>query len=287
MIILFGNGFHERCCCVSSRQSRFVSQFAVVLKHDRRFGTIRVINDDLVQPDRGFGTHGHKDMEILTYVVHGQLTHEDSMGNVESLGRGSMQFMTAGTGVEHSEYNHSPDAPFRCIQTWILPSAYDLTPRYGSYNSLENNMGGPPPKNQLRHLASNIEKKSVTTPIQVYQDVDCFVAELEMDQQVTLEVPVGRQAYLVCIEGSLRLEQPSAEKEHDNEPIRLAHHLQKYNACEITLTIGGDDDKEGGATGGSLEITASETEETEHGDLAHFIVFVVAASDEYNGRKDF
>jgi redox-sensitive bicupin YhaK (pirin superfamily) len=207
-------------------------------------------------------------MEIMTYVVEGQLTHEDSMGNVESLGRGSVQFMTAGTGVEHSEYNHSPDTPFRCIQTWIVPSAYDLTPRYGSYRSEP----GQAQKNVLLHLASNIQGTAGNTPIQVYQDIDCFAAELEKSAQVQLDIHDGRQAYMVCIEGSIRLEQKSVDADSSTTTRRS---LQKFDACEIT-----------GTCGGTLSITATETEETENGRLAHFIVFVMARS-EYSGRKDF
>lgn len=115
------------------------------------------MNDDLVQPERGkalnvcrcsclhavntnyvlfglgFGTHPHRDMEIITYIVNGQLTHQDSTGNKESLGRGSVQFMTAGTGVRHSEQNEHPTEPVRFIQMWITPSKYDLPVNYGSY----------------------------------------------------------------------------------------------------------------------------------------------------------
>jgi redox-sensitive bicupin YhaK (pirin superfamily) len=234
------------------------------MKAHRRFGVIRVINDDIVQPERGFGTHPHRDMEIMTYIVEGQLTHEDSLGNVESIGRGSVQFMTAGTGVEHSEYNHSPDTPFRCIQTWIVPSAYDLKPRYGSFRRDPGHVK----KNELVHLASDIQG-TVKTPIQVYQDLDCFVAELEKGAQVQLEIPDGRQAYLVCIEGSIRLDPNSGDAS--------VASLQKFDACEIITT---------GSRGGELIITAVATEETENGPLAHFIAFVMARS-EYAGRKDF
>ena len=91
------------------------------------FGVMHVMNDDLVQPHRGFGTHPHSNMEIITYVVQGQLTHQDSMGTKETLGRGSIQFMTAGTGVRNSEFNHG-DTPLRFIQTWITPTERSLSP---------------------------------------------------------------------------------------------------------------------------------------------------------------
>ena len=102
-------------------KSRFHFSFAEWHGGRNRFGCLRVVNDDLVQPSRGFGTHGHQDMEIITYILHGGLTHKDSMGSEETLGRGSVQFMTAGTGVMHSEYNLDPEQDLRFIQSWILP----------------------------------------------------------------------------------------------------------------------------------------------------------------------
>ena len=93
-------------------------------------GSLRVVNDDLIQPARGFGTHGHRDMEIITYVLKGGLTHQDSMGTEETLGRGSIQYMTAGTGVMHSEKNLSSNQELRLIQSWILPKSKGLNPRY-------------------------------------------------------------------------------------------------------------------------------------------------------------
>ena len=86
------------------------------------FGVLRVLNDDRVQPARGFGTHGHANMEIVTYVVSGELTHQDSMGTAETLTRGAVQFMTAGRGVRHSEHNLSPDKPLRFIQVRVQRS---------------------------------------------------------------------------------------------------------------------------------------------------------------------
>merc|ERR1719263_1909714 len=115
---MFGNGPNERSNAAWTNEnwlkSRFHFSFAEY--HDRsrsNFGVLRVLNDDLVQPARGFGTHPHRDMEIVTYVVRGSLTHKDSMGTSETLGRGSIQFMTAGTGIQHSEHNLDPSADLR------------------------------------------------------------------------------------------------------------------------------------------------------------------------------
>jgi hypothetical protein len=192
-------------------------------------------------------------MEIVTYVVDGALTHKDSMGTSESLGRGSIQFMTAGQGVRHSEFNEG-DTPLRFIQTWIAPATANLPPNYGSYQ-------GDPAlrKNQWHHLASNVKDKSVTTPVQVNQDVDCFASELEQGAKIVHELPKGRQAYLLCIEGGVTV---------NDKP------LNKYDACEIT------------GSGGLLEIAATQTEATEHGDLAHVLMFTMK-SQAGAGRTDF
>merc|ERR1712216_814798 len=101
-------------------------------QHNSNFGVLRVLNDDLVQPARGFGAHPHRNTEICTYVVEGDLTHKDSMGTAGTLTRGAIQFMTAGSGVTHSEHNRSPDKPLRFIQMWINTRENGLAPNYGS-----------------------------------------------------------------------------------------------------------------------------------------------------------
>src|SRR5580700_4746443 len=95
------------------------------------WGALRVFNDDVIAPGMGFGTHPHRDMEILTYVLDGELEHRDSMGNVGVVEPGGVQYLSAGTGIAHSEYNHSKTAPVRLVQMWVLPQGAGLTPRYG------------------------------------------------------------------------------------------------------------------------------------------------------------
>ena len=215
------------------------------------FGVLRVLNDDLVQPHRGFGTHPHHNMEIVTYVVSGKLTHKDSMGTKETLGRGSIQFMTAGSGIRHSEENNG-DTPLRFIQTWITPTRRDLEPNYGSYPGSTNG-----PTNQLRHLVSNVRDTSTSTAVEINQDVDGHAAELELGETVTFDLPQARQAYLLCIEGTLEVNGTT---------------VSKYDACEIT-------------TGGEVSIKATGVEDTENGQVAHFLMYsmkeVVGS-----GRKD-
>ena len=253
-------------------KSRFHFSFAEYHNSNNlNFGVLRVMNDDLVQPQRGFGTHPHGDMEIITYIVDGELTHKDSMGTEESLGRGSIQFMTAGTGVRHSEYNHG-DRPLRFIQTWIVPSQRGLKPNYGSYK-------GPADGtiNELLHLVSPNEENwvsddssntnAVAAPVQVNQDVNVYASELELGQTVSYKFPSNegqRQAYLLCIEGSLNVN---------------GKQLSKYDGCEITQTTTTTSDD------ATLEITATDVEDTEHGKVAHFLMFTMKHVPG-SGRKD-
>jgi redox-sensitive bicupin YhaK (pirin superfamily) len=95
------------------------------------WGTLRVFNDDIVAAGKGFGNHPHRDMEILTYVLEGDLAHRDSMGHERVVKAGGVQYLSAGTGISHSEYNHSSDAPLHFVQMWVVPSAQRLEPRYG------------------------------------------------------------------------------------------------------------------------------------------------------------
>jgi redox-sensitive bicupin YhaK (pirin superfamily) len=233
-------------------KSRFHFSFAEynsALNSD--FGVLRVMNDDLVQPKRGFGTHPHSDMEIITYIVDGELTHKDSMGTKETLGRGSIQFITAGTGIKHSEQNNG-DKPLRFIQTWIVPSKAGLTPNYGS-----GTFSGESRKNKLAHLVSDVTDKSTSTAVEINQDLNAFASELDLGQKLTYDLLPGRQAYLLCIEGSVQVN---------------GQQLTKYDACEISES-------------GALEIEATDVEETENGKVAHILMFVMKEV-RGSGRKD-
>ena len=233
-------------------KSRFHFSFAEYSNaKNSDYGVLRVMNDDLVQPHRGFGTHPHRDMEIITYIVHGSLSHQDSMGTAESLGRGSIQFMTAGTGIQHSEFNHG-DNPLRFIQTWIVPNQRSLKPNYGSYVANHDLK-----KNQLQHLVGCVHDTNTSPPVKINQEANAFAAELEMDEKVTYELPKDEQGYLLCIEGGVAVNGKS---------------LKKYDACEI-------------ADGGIVEIVAIDTEDTENGILAHVLLFTMKAVPN-SGRKD-
>lgn len=114
-------------------ESRFHFSFAQYYNPENiNFGVLRVLNDDIIHPQSGFGTHPHKDMEIITYVIKGAITHKDSMGNSESLSRGEVQYMSAGEGITHSEYN-TTDEDLRVLQLWIVPPQKSLPRLYGSH----------------------------------------------------------------------------------------------------------------------------------------------------------
>jgi redox-sensitive bicupin YhaK (pirin superfamily) len=156
------------------------------------FGVLRVINDDLVNPHTGFDTHPHRDMEIISYVVDGELTHGDSMGNKGTLKRGNVQYMSAGTGIYHSEHNLGEKVA-RFLQIWILPDKNGHNPNYGEYkfNWIER-------KNKWLHMVSNNEGDAT---IKVNQDVNIYSLELEESKGIDYPVKVDRQMYLVQVEG--------------------------------------------------------------------------------------
>lgn len=162
------------------------------------FGKLRVINDDLVEAGKGFGLHPHKDMEIISYVVDGQLTHGDSMGNNNTVSRGHVQYMSAGTGVYHSEYNYG-DSTLRFLQIWIMPDRSGYTPNYGDYRFDWNERS-----NQWLHMVSS---KAGDAPIKINQDANIYSLALDAGHEISFSVREGRQAYLVQIEGSSTINQ--------------------------------------------------------------------------------
>ena len=193
-------------------KSRFHFAFAEWRSPITNFGVLRVLNDDLVQPDRGFGAHGHQNMEIATFVLQGELTHRDSMGNEESLKRGSVQFMSAGTGVEHSEFNKNKTLPLHFLQLWILPKTQGLRPRYGSFNGEKH---VEMRQNKWAHMVTWDEKKfeddKTAPPIRLNQDVNIFVSEVSPGTELEFPVLKGRQAYVVTAEGDSTISAVSSD----------------------------------------------------------------------------
>jgi hypothetical protein len=160
------------------------------------YRSLRVINDDIVAPGMGFGMHPHRDMEIITYVLSGALEHKDSMGNGSVIHPGDIQYMSAGTGVKHSEFNPGGDAPVHLLQIWIMPDAKGVTPRYAE-KSLKDS---PPGKLQLVTSKSGRDGS-----IAIHQDADLWLAKLEAGQRVTHPLKSGRNAWVHVAEGEVAL----------------------------------------------------------------------------------
>ena len=159
------------------------------------FRDLRVINEDHVAGGAGFPTHPHRDMEIISYVVEGALEHKDSMGNGSIIRPGEVQRMTAGTGVTHSEFNHSTDDPVRFLQIWIQPDQRGLAPGYAQESYPDEERRG-----RLRLVAS---ADGSQRSIRIHQDIRLYGSLLESGQEVRHEVSPGRHAWLQLIEGSL------------------------------------------------------------------------------------
>ena len=176
--------------------SHFHFSFAEYYNPDNiQFGVLRVVNDDLVKPDTGFDTHHHQNMEILSYVVNGELTHTDSMNNDQTLTRGQVQYMSAGTGVLHGEHNWGKEI-LRFLQIWILPDKNGYQPNYGDYRFAFDDR-----KNKWLSIATRTENKESQAPICIHADINAFAAMLDKGNSIDMGVEKGRQAYLVLIEG--------------------------------------------------------------------------------------
>jgi redox-sensitive bicupin YhaK (pirin superfamily) len=195
-----------------------------------QFGVLRVLNDDMVQPGEGFGTHPHRDMEIISYVVQGELTHEDSMGNKHTLSRGQVQYMSAGTGVLHSEFNLGKDL-LRFLQIWILPDKKGYAPNYGDYRfTIEER------RDKWLPLASGVETAASFAPVRIHQDINAYAAIISAGKSLTFEVKENRQAYLVMIEGRAKITGSGSGN---------AANLAMRDAAEITgegITLNADEE---------------------------------------------
>jgi len=168
--------------------------------HDPRhmgFGPLRVINEDRVQPGMGFGTHGHRDMEILSYVLEGQLEHRDNMGTGAVIEPGDVQRMSAGRGVLHSEFNPSPTDGVHFLQIWIEPNATGIAPSYE-----QKHFPDPDKRGRLRLIASGDGADGSVT---IHQDARVHAALLDGDDRVTHALAPGRRAYVHVARGAVRL----------------------------------------------------------------------------------
>jgi hypothetical protein len=161
------------------------------------FGPLRVINEDRVQPGQGFGTHGHADMEIISYVLDGALEHKDSMGNGSIIRPGDLQRMTAGTGVRHSEFNASDRELVHFLQIWILPERDGLEPGYEQKTFPDAQKRG-----RLRLVGSRDGRDGSVT---IHQDVDLYAALLSGGERIRYTLGAGRKGWLQLARGSASL----------------------------------------------------------------------------------
>ena len=181
------------------------------------FRALRVINEDRVQPGRGFGTHPHEDMEIVTYVLSGALAHRDSLGTGSTIRPGELQRMTAGTGITHSEFNPSQTEPVHLYQIWLLPEREGLEPSYEQKAFPEDER-----RNRLRLVASPDGNEASLT---IRQDARLFLAMLDGDREVSHEVQSDRHAWVQVLRGGVSLNDLTLS-DGDGAAVSAESHLK-------------------------------------------------------------
>jgi len=183
------------------------------------FGPLRVINEDRVQAGAGFGTHGHRDMEIISYVLAGELAHKDSMGNGSTIKPGDVQRMSAGSGVRHSEFNPSSSEPVHFLQIWIQPAERNIEPGYE-----EKRFAPEEKRGRLRLIAS---PDRADGSLLIHQDVRVYAGLFTSDEHAQLNVQPGRRIYVHVARGSVKangaaLEAGDALRITDGAPLTLS-----------------------------------------------------------------
>jgi redox-sensitive bicupin YhaK (pirin superfamily) len=188
--------------------------------------SLRVINEDRVQPARGFPTHSHRDMEIITYILAGALEHRDSMGNGSVIRPGDVQRMSAGTGVSHSEFNPSEAEPVHLLQIWILPERRGLPPSYEEKHFSERH-------GRLRLIASSDGRQGSVT---IHQDAQVYAAVLDAGQTAVHALDENRSAWLQVARGTIRLNEMEL-KQGDGAAVRKGSELRinAHDQAEVLL----------------------------------------------------
>jgi len=192
-------------------QSRHSFSFAGY--HDPRhmgWGNLRVINEDRIAPGTGFGTHGHRDMEIISYVLSGALAHKDTLGNVKAIPQGDVQRMSAGTGVQHSEFNHAPDATTHFLQIWIEPDTAGVEPGYEQKTFAEAQKRGV-----LRLVAS---KDGAEGSVRIHADAALYAGLFDAGESAELAFDAMRKAYVQLVRGRLTV---NGQTLHAGDALRL------------------------------------------------------------------
>ena len=174
--------------------------FGKYYDHDHiQFGYLRVINEDRIKPSMGFGTHPHRDMEIITVMLEGELAHKDSIGNGSVIKKGDIQKMTAGSGIMHSEFNNSDSIEAHLLQIWITPNRMGLTPGYEqiSINDLDNT-------DEIKLIASGKVNKG-NGIIKINQDIELFLGRLDKNQKVEFSTEDSNKIWVQLISGQLSI----------------------------------------------------------------------------------
>eukprot|EP00475_Leptophrys_vorax_P003964 TRINITY_DN12313_c0_g1_i1.p1 TRINITY_DN12313_c0_g1~~TRINITY_DN12313_c0_g1_i1.p1 ORF type:complete len:265 (-),score=62.71 TRINITY_DN12313_c0_g1_i1:127-921(-) len=202
------------------------------------FHSLRVVNEDRVMPSEGFGTHSHANFEIFSYIVQGELTHRDSMGNVETLKRGDVQFTSAGSGISHSEFNEHSEDMVHFIQMWVKPDRRGLKPVYVTKSFSEEDKLG-----KLVPIVSGGDKKQ-DTAIPINQDITVFASILTAGQQVEHKIDAGREVYIHVIQDAAGM---SSERNKVGLKLNGLTQLKAGDGAFVrqtgegaTLTIEGD-----------------------------------------------
>ena len=192
------------------------------------FGPLRVLNDDRIAAGGGFGTHPHRDMEIITYVLEGELAHKDSMGNGSVIRPGDVQRMSAGTGVLHSEFNHAKDQTTHLLQIWIEPKSRGIAPGYE-----EKRFAAEDKRGRLRLIASTDGDEG---SVKLHQDVKLYAGLFDGDEKASVRIPAGHKAYVHVARGKVQvngiaLQAGDAVKAVDEADI----HLSDGDGAEVLL----------------------------------------------------
>ena len=188
-----------------------------------RFGALRVINEDIVQPGAGFDTHGHRDMEIITCILSGRLRHRDSMGNGEDIHAGEMQLMRAGSGVQHSEFNPSDSEAVHLLQIWILPSEQGLAPGYWQKTF--------PDEAKRGRWCLLVSPDAADSSLLIHQDARLSAALLDGAETLDYPIAAGRKAYLHVARGSLQA---------NGHELGAGDALMYVNEARVSLQAGKD-----------------------------------------------
>ena len=185
------------------------------------FGDLRVINEDRVQPGKGFGTHGHRDMEIISYVLEGTLEHKDSMGNGSVIRPGDVQRMSAGTGVRHSEFNPSQSEPVHFLQIWIEPDVTGIPPGYE-----EKHFDATDKRGRLRLIVST---DGAAGSVRLHQNARLYAALVDGNERVTHALAPGRRVYVHVARGSVTV---------NGQPLAAGDALKAEGLNEIVVEHG-------------------------------------------------